>query len=179
MSKSKNRVMFRIAIYIVIGLLALGTLAYALRFRILEWYLDGNKWARETVIIEITARAKVVIEKDIHMTLPQSIFSFLSGRRDQDSRVRDAIKDVISFSELAFKNRWLKFTNVHGELYLNGYDLKGDVMALEWHRQGPVDVLASFKVNFLKREPKDMRVNEKSSFFAELTDYVSKRARAN
>lgn len=178
MPKPKKRRGIRIVLYIIVALAALGALVYGLRYRILEWYLDGYKPARETVVLEMTARAKAVIEKELHMTIPQSILSFLTGRRSEDARERDAIKDVTSFAEFSFKNRWLRFIDVHGEIAIQGFNLEGADMALEW-RRGTPEVLASFRVNIIKGLATGMRVNENCSFFAELKSYVETRAREN
>jgi hypothetical protein len=179
MARSKRNLLARLAVYSVLALLFLGGLAYSLRFKIVEWYLNGDRKAQEIVISEIARRAVPAIEKGIHMTVPQSIFSFLTGRRSEEQRERDALKDVRAFSEMCFRRHWLRFVDVHGLRSVGAFRTEGSDLAVEWRREGTVEVLASFRVAILKGQAGGLRVNAKCPFFAELDRYVAQRARKN
>ncbi len=179
MARSKRSVLARVAAYLILALLFLGGLAYSQRFRIVEWYLDGNRNAREIVIREIVRRSQPSVEKGVHMTIPQTIFSFLAGRRNEEQRERDALRDVRTFSEMCFRERWLRFIDIHGQAAVGGFATRGADIAVEWRKGGAVEALASFRVHILKGKASDMRVNEKCTFFAELRHYVRQRAKEN
>lgn len=179
MARSRRSVLARVAAYLILVLLFLGGLAYSQRFRIVEWYLDGNRNAREIVIREIVRRSEPSVEKGVRMTIPQTIFSFLAGRRNEEQRERDALKDVRAFSETCFKERWLRFKDIHGQDAVGGFSTRGAEIAVEWRKGPAVEVLASFRVHILKGKATDMRVNERCSFFTELRHYVKERAKKN
>jgi hypothetical protein len=73
----------------------------------------------------------------------------------------------------------LKFKDVHNLGSVNGFDLHGFDFALGWNRGNTDEVLAAFNVNFLKRKPGKMHVNQRCSFFTELRLYIEKKAKKN
>lgn len=179
MAKTRRHILTKAAAYLILAVLFLGGLAYLLRYRIVGWYLDGNRSARETVISEVVRRSEPSVEKGVKMTIPQTIFSFLAGRRSEDQRESDALKDVRAFTELSFRRRWLRFKDIHGLASVGGFNTLGADIGVEWCRSEAVDVLASFRVNVLKGKASEMRVNTKCGFFVELRRYVGQRAREN
>jgi hypothetical protein len=178
-SAFRPRALGKIALAFFLILLAFAGLAYAFRFTIAAWYLNGSRQAGAMVVSTVADKAPPVIEQELHMTIPQSILSFFMGRRGEETRERDALKDAETFTEQAFKNHWLRFRDVHGRGSIKGFDLGGSDVALMWVRAGDEDVLAAFHVDLWKKKASGIRVNEKSGFFAELTQYVSRRARKN
>ncbi len=179
MARTRRSVLVRVAAYLILALLFFGGLAYSLRYRIVEWYLDGNRRAREIVITEIVRRSEASVEKRVRMTLPQTIFSFLTGRRNEEQRERDALKDVRAFTEMCFRERRLRFRDIHDRATVGAFSTKGADIAVEWLKGETVEVLASFRVHILKGKVSDMRVNQKCPFFTELKRYVVKRAKAD
>lgn len=179
MSRSRSRVLGRIVLVLFFVLLACAGLGYYLRFTLVAWYLDGSRQVEATVMSEITNKAPAVIERELHMTIPQSILSFFAGKRGEEARERDALKDTEAFTELAFKNRWLRFRNVHRQTSIKGFALRGSDVALAWVRGGGEDVLAAFHVHLWKRKASGFLLNEQSGFFTDLTQYVEARAKKN
>ncbi len=177
--RASKRSPIRIILFVLAGIIVLFVLAYGLRFKIAAWYIDGKSAVREVVVSEIAKRAEPDIERGLHMTIPQTVFSFLTGRRSEGQRERDALKDVIAFSETAFKNHWLRFRDVHDLSALNGFDLRGSELAVIWVRGGASDPLGGFRVDFAKGRGTDLLVNKKCAFFAELKRYVKERAGKN
>jgi len=143
------------------------------------WYLEGNKKAQEMVILQMLENARLIIERDLKMTLPEKIFSTMAGKRNEKERQTDALKDVRRFGELGFENHWLKFKNVHNLGSLNGFKLHGFAFALAWNRGNTDEVLTAFNVDFLKRKLGKMQMNNYCSFFTELKLYVEKKAKEN
>jgi hypothetical protein len=103
----------------------------------------------------------------------------MAGKRNEEERQADALKDVRKFGELSFENHWLKFKDVHNVDSLHGFDLHGFSFALEWTRGNMDEVLAAFNVHFLKREVGKMQINQQCGFFTELRLYIEKKARKN
>ena len=161
------------------GVVALGSLIFLMRYDMVVWYLAGNKKAQERVILQMLENARLIIARDLKMTLPEKILSTLAGKRNEKERQADALQDVRKFGELGFKNHWLKFKNVHNLGSINGFKLDGFSFALGWKRGHTDEVLAAFNVNFIKREVGQMQINHNCSFFTELKLYIEKRAKEN
>jgi len=159
------------------GAVVISSLIFWQRYKLAVWYMEGNKKAQEMVILQMLENARPIIERYLKMTLPEKIFSTLTGKRNQEERQTDALKDVRRFAELCFENHWLKFRNVHNLDSINGYKLHGFNFALGWSQWNADEVLAEFNVNFLKRKPGKMQINDSCSFFTELRLYVEKKAK--
>jgi hypothetical protein len=99
--------------------------------------------------------------------------------RSEKTRRTDALADVRTFVELGFKNHWLRFKDVHNLSSINSFPLNGFEFALDWNRGNTEEVLAAFNISFLKRKIDKMQVNDNCSFFTELRDYVTKKAKEN
>jgi hypothetical protein len=179
MDKRKSRFWLKLVVVFMISVLALGTGAYGQRHKIFIWYLEGNKAVQETVILAILVNAAPVLEREVKLNLPEKLVTWMMNTRNEKERQGDALKDVRKFAELAFKNHWLKFKDVHNANTLNGFNLNRLEYALEWNHGGADEVLAAFNVNFLKREVGKMQVNVQCHFFTELRIYIEKRAREN
>jgi hypothetical protein len=178
-SRIRKRVWKKVVVAVMAGIVAVGSLIYWERYKIVVWYLDGNKKAQEQVILQLLEIAKPIIKRDFTMTFFEKIYSTLAGNRNEKERQTDALKDVRSFSQSAFENHRLKFENVHKLGSLNGFNLQGFDFALEWNRGNMEDVLMAFDVNFLKREIGKIQINDKCSFFTELRLYIEKKAKEN
>ena len=159
--------------------MAIGSLMFWQKYKLTVWYLEGNKKVQEMVILQMLEKARPIIERNLKMTLPEKIFSTLAGKRNQEERQTDALKDVRRFAELGFENHSLKFKDVHNLDSMNGFKLHGFSFALGWNGGKTDEVLAAFNVNFLKRKPGRMQINDSCSFFAELRLYVEKKAKEN
>ena len=103
----------------------------------------------------------------------------MAGKRNENERQTDALKDVRKFGELGFENHWLKFKDVHNLGSMNGFNPHGFGFALDWIRGNTEEVLAAFNVNFLKTKVSKMQINDYCSFFTELKLYVEKKAEEN
>ena len=143
------------------------------------WYMEGNKRAQEMAILIMLENARPIIERDLKMTLPEKIFSTMTGKRNEEARQTDALKDVRKFGEIGFENHWLKFIKMHNLGSMNDFRPHGYSFALGFSRGNTDEVLAAFNVNFLKREISKMQINPKCSFFTELRLYVEKKAKEN
>ena len=159
--------------------MAIGSLMFWQRYKLTVWYLEGNKKAQEMVILQMLENARPIIARNLKMTLPEKILSTLGGNRNQEERQTDALEDVRRFAELGFENHWLKFKDVHNLDSMNGFELHGFSFALGWNEGKTDEVLAAFNVNFLKRKPGKMQINDSCSFFTGLRLYVEKKAKEN
>jgi hypothetical protein len=175
----RKRVWKKILIGLMLGVVVIGSLIIWKRYAMAVWYMEGNKKIQEMVILTMLDNARPVIEKELKMTLPEKILSTMAGKRNQQERQTDALKDVRGFGELSFENHWLRFRDVHHLDSLKGFDLRGFGFALEWTRENTDEVLAAFNINVLKREIGRMQINPTCSYFAELKSYVEKRAKLN
>jgi len=178
-SSVRKRVWRRVVVALMVGIAAIAALIFWKRYEMALWYMEGNKKAQEMVILRMLETARPIIERDLKMTLPEKILSTMTGKRNEKERQTDALKDVRKFGELAFENHWLKFKDVHNLGSMNGFNLHGFNFALDWNRGNTDEVLAAFNVNFLKRKPGKMQVNDYCSFFTELRLYVEKKAKEN
>ena len=178
-SSIRKRVWRKILIGLMLGFVVFGSLISWKRYAMAVWYMEGNKKIQEMVILTMLDNARPVIEKELKMTLPEKILSTMAGKRNQQERQTDALKDVRGFGELSFENHWLRFRDVHHLDSLKGFDLRGFGFALEWTRENTDEVLAAFNINVLKREIGRMQINPSCSYFAELKSYVEKRAKLN
>jgi hypothetical protein len=174
-----NRVSKKVLIVLIMGALAAGLLAYSKRHTIIIWHLQANNKTQEMVIIEMLERAKPIIERELKMTLPEKVFKQMALDRNEKSRQKDALTDIRTFVELGFKNHWLRFKDVHNLSSINDFPLNGFEFALDWNRGNTEEVLAAFNISFLKRKVDKMQVNDNCSFFTELRDYVTKKAKEN
>jgi hypothetical protein len=175
----RKRVWKKILIGLMLGVVIIGSLIIWKRYAMAVWYMEGNKKIQEMVILTMLDNARPVIEKELKMTLPEKILSTMAGKRNQQERQTDALKDVRGFGELSFENHWLRFRDVHHLDSLKGFDLRGFGFALEWTRENTDEILAAFNINVLKREIGRMQINPTCSYFAELKSYVEKRAKLN
>ena len=178
-SSVRKRVRRKVAVALMVGVVAIGSLIFWKRYEMALWYMEGNKKAQEMVILQMLENARPIIERDLKMTLPEKIFSTMAGERNEKERQTDALKDVRKFGELGFGNHWLKFKNVHNLGSMNGFNLHGFDFALDWIRGNTEEVLAAFNVNFLKRKVGKMQINDYCSFFTELKLYIEKKAKEN
>jgi hypothetical protein len=174
-----NRVWKKVVIALMTGVLAIGLLAYSKRHTIIIWHLQANNETQEMVITEVLDRAKPIIERELKMTLPEKFFKQVVLDRNEKARQRDALADIRIFVELGFKNHWLRFKDVHNLSSINSFPLNGFEFALDWNRGNTEEVLAAFNISFLKRKIDKMQVNDNCSFFTELRDYVTKKAKEN
>jgi hypothetical protein len=175
----RKRVWRKVVVALIVGVVAIGSLIFWKRYEIAIRYMEGNKKAQETSILLMLENVRPVIERELKMTFPEKMLSSIAGKRNQEERQTDALKDVRAFEELGFENHWLKFKDVHNLGSINGFDLHGFGFALVWNRENTDEVLSAFNVNFLKREIGTMQTNEHCSFFTELKLYVEKRAKEN
>jgi hypothetical protein len=178
-SDLRKKVWIKVVVGLVLGVLAIGLLIIWKRYAIATAYMEGNNKVQEMVILTMLDNAKPIIERDLNMTLPEKILSVMAGKRNEEERQADALKDVRKFGELSFENHWLKFKDVHNVDSLHGFDLHGFSFALEWTRGNMDEVLAAFNVHFLKREVGKMQINQQCGFFTELRLYIEKKARKN
>jgi hypothetical protein len=178
-SSVRMRVRRKVVVALMVGVIAVGSLIFWKRYEIAVWYMEGNKKAQETVILQILENVRPVIERELTMTLPEKIFSTMAGKRNEKEIQTDALKDVRNFGELSFKNHWLKFKDVHNLGSMNGFNLHGFDFALDWIQGNKEEVLAAFNVNFLKRKVGKAQINDDCSFFTELRLYVEKKAKEN
>jgi len=174
-----NTVWKKVVIALMMGILAIGLLAYSQRHTIIIWHLQANTEKQEMVIIEMLENAKPRIERELNMTLPEKIYSLVAGDRSEKDRRIDALADVRAFIELGFKNHWLRFKDVHNLSSINGFPLNGFEFAMDWNRGNTEEVLVAFNISFLKRKVDKMQVNDNCSFFTELKLYVKTKAREN
>jgi hypothetical protein len=175
----RKRVWRKVVVALVVGGVAIGSLIFWKRYAMTIWYMEGNKKAQETVILQMLENARPIIEKELKMTLPEKLLSSMAGKRNQKERQTDALKDVRKFAALGFENHWLKFKDVHNLDSLHGFSLHGFSFALEWNRGNAPEVLAAFNVNYLKKEAGKMQINQSCSYFAELRAYIEKKAKEN
>ena len=178
-SSVRKRVWRKVVVALIVGVVAIGSLIFWKRYAIAIRYMEGNKKAQETAILLMLETARPIIERELKMTFPEKIFSSMAGKRNQGERQTDALKDVRAFGELGFENHRLKFKDVHNLRSINGFDLHGFGLALEWNRGNTDEVLSVFHVNFFKREVGEMLINQDCSFFTELRLYIEKKAREN
>ncbi len=178
-SSVRKRVWRKVVVALMGGVVAISSLIFWKRYEIAVWYMEGNKKAQEMVILHMLENARPIIERDLKMTLPEKIFSTMTGKRNEKERQTDALKDVRKFGELGFENHWLKFKDVHNLGSMNGFDLHGFDFALDWIRGNTEEVLEAFNINFLKREVGKMQINQYCNFFTELKLYVEKKAKEN
>jgi hypothetical protein len=172
-----NRVWKKVVIVLVTGVLAAGLLAYSKRHTIVIWHLQANKKTQEIVINEVLERAKPIIERELKMTFPAKVFKQMVLDRNEKTRQRDALADIRIFVELGFENHWLRFKDVHNLSSINSFPLNGFEFTLDWNRGNTEEVLAAFNISFLKRKIDKMQVNDNCSFFKELRNYVTKKAK--
>ncbi len=177
MSGAKRRESRRIVLSSFLLVLACVLAAYALRFTFAAWYLNKNQQARAVIISVVTDEAPPIIERELHMTIPQSILSFLAGRRGEETRERDALEDSRAFTEMALRDHWLRFRDIHWRRNIKGFSLGDSDVALVWHRGGDEDVLAAFRLDLRKKKVSGIRINENSGYFADLRRYVEERAK--
>ncbi|HEY5139883.1 MAG TPA: hypothetical protein VIJ25_11285 [Methylococcales bacterium] len=160
---------------LVIGLLA--GLAYSKRCAIIIWHLQANTATQEMVIIEMLKQAKPIIERELKMTLPEKIFSRVTGNRSEKERQRNAPADIREFVELGFKNGWIRFKDVHDVNCINSFPCSGFEFALDWNHGNTEEVLIAFNISFLERKVEKMQVNDNCTFFTELKSYVETKAK--
>jgi hypothetical protein len=178
-SSIRKRDWRKVVVVLTVGVVAISSLIFWQRYKLIVWYLERNKKAQEMVILQMLENARPIIERDLKMTLPEKILSSMAGKRNEKERQTDALKDVRRFGELGFENHWLKFKNVHNLDSMNGFKLHGFDFALGWNRGNTDEVLTEFNVNFLKRKVGKMQINDDCSFFTELKLYVEKKAKEN
>ncbi|MDD8025703.1 MAG: hypothetical protein PHI34_04260 [Acidobacteriota bacterium] len=164
---------------LLVGVMAAGLLVYAKRYELVLSYMQKNEKTQEMIILQMISIAKPIIEKDIHMTLPQKILSSLTGRRNEAERRTGALQDVRAFAENGFKSQRLKFMDVHKLSSLHGFKLQDYDFALGWKQGNSEEALAAFTFDFLKRKAGRMQINKNCSFFSELKSTIEKKARAN
>jgi hypothetical protein len=174
-----NRVWKKVVIVLMTGVIAVGLLAYSMRHTIIIWHLQANTETQEMVIIEMLKNAKPIIERELNMTIPENVYILVSRDRNEKDRRIDALADVRTFIELGFKNRWLRFKDVHNLSSVNSFPLNGFEFALDWNRENTEEVLVAFNISFLKRKVCKMQVNDNCSFFKELKSYVKTKAKEN
>ena len=178
-SSVRMRVRRKVVVALMVGVIAVGSLIFWKRYEIAVWYMEGNKKAQETVILQMLENVRPIIERELKMTLPEKILSTMADKRNEKEIQTDALKDVRKFGELSFKNHWLKFKDVHNLGSMNGFNLHGFDFALDWIQGNKEEVLAAFNVNFLKRKAGKTQINDDCSFFTELRLYVEKKAKEN
>jgi hypothetical protein len=178
-SNAGKRVWRKIVVALIAGVAAIGLLAFLSRFEIAILFMEGNKSAQEIAILLMLKNAKPIIERDLKMTIPETILSAIFGNRNEGERQTDALKDVREFAEVNFKNHRLRFRDVHALKSVNGFDLHGFDFVLGWNRGNADEVLAVFNVNYFKREISEMRINQSCSFFTDLKLYVETKAKEN
>jgi len=176
-SSARKRVWRKVVVVLMAGAVAIGSIIFWQRYKLAVWYMEGNKKTQEMVILQMLENARPIIERNLKMTLPEKIFSTLTGKRNQEERQTAALKDVRRFAELGFENHWLKFKNAHKLDSMNGHEVHGFDFVLGWNRGNTDEVLVAFNVNFLKRKPGKMQINDSCSFFTELRLYVEKKAK--
>jgi len=174
-----KRVWKKVVIALLAGVIAVGLLAYSKRHTIIIWHLQENNETQEMVIIEMLKNAKPIIERELNMTFPENVYILVSRDRNEKDRRIDALADVRTFVELGFKNRWLRFKDVHNLSSINDFPLNGFEYALDWNRGNTEEVLVAFNISFLKRKVCKMQVNDNCSFFKELKSYVETKAKKN
>jgi len=174
-----NRVWKKIVIALVTGVIAVGLLAYSMRHSIIIWHLQANTKTQEIVIIEMLKNAKPIIERELNMTFPENIYVLMSRDRNEKDRRIDALADVRTFVESGFKDRRLRFKDVHNLSSINDFPLDGFEFALDWNRGNTEEVLVAFNIHFLKGKVDKMQVNDNCSFFKELKSYVTTKAKEN
>jgi hypothetical protein len=172
-----NRVWKKVVIALMAGVLAVGLLAYSKRHTIIIWHLQANKKTQKMVIYEALEIAKPIIERELKMTFPEKVFKQMVLDRDEKTRQRDALEDIRIFVESGFENNWLRFKDVHHLSSFNDYPLNGFEFTLDWNRGNTEEVLAVFNISFLSGKIDKMQVNDNCSFFKELRDYVTKKAK--
>ena len=178
-SRVRKRAWRKVVVFSAAGVVALGSLIYWQRYNLTVWFLEGNDKVQEMVILQMLDNARPVIERELKMTLPEKLFSTMTGRRSEKERQTDALKDVRKFTELCFKNHRLKFINVRNLGSMRGFKLHGFDFVLGWNRGKSDEVLAAFNINYLKRKFGKMRTNNYCGFFTELRAYVDKKAEIN
>ena len=169
----------RVLVALVAGLLAFGSVFYRERFDLAVWYMQGSRKTQESALLLMLEYARPIIEKDCKMSLPEKILGGVTGKRNEDQRQADALKDVRSFGESGFSDHRLHFKNVHNVGLVGGVDVSGFDFALDWKHGDNDEVLAAFNANLLTREIGKMRINESCGFFTDLRSYVEARARKN
>jgi hypothetical protein len=93
----------KVVVVLMAGAVAIGSIIFWQRYKLAVWYMEGNKKAQEMVILQMLENARPIIEKNLKMTLPEKIFSTLTGKRNQEERQTDALKDVRRFAELGLR----------------------------------------------------------------------------
>jgi hypothetical protein len=174
-----NRVWKKVLIVLMTGVLSVGLLAYSMRHSIIIWHLQANTETQEMVIVEMLKNAKPIIERELNMTFPEDIYILVSRDRNEKDRRVDALADVRTFVELGFENHWLRFKDVHNLSSINNFPINGFEFALDWNRGDTEEVLVAFNIHFLKGKVDKMQVNDNCSFFKELKDYVTTKAKKN
>jgi hypothetical protein len=178
-SGAGKRVVLKVVIAVMVGLVVIGSLTYWKRYDIAVWIMRGSTDAQEMVIGKIQERAAPVIETEITMTFFQKVFGALTGRRNEKERQADALDDVREFNELSFQNHWFSFDVAHNRDSLHGFTLHGYDFVLGWNRGSTDEVLAEFDVDFKTRKLKRLLINEACSYFTDLKPYIEKRAKEN
>src|SRR4030042_231314 len=148
----------KVVVALMAGIVVIVSLIFWQRYEMTVWYLEGNKKAQEMVIRLMLENARPIIERDLKMTLPEKIFSTMTGKRNEEERQTDALKDVRKFGEIGFENHWLKFKKMHKLGSMNNFRPHGYSFALGFSRGNKEEVLAVFNVNFLKREITKMKI---------------------
>jgi hypothetical protein len=178
-SRIRKRVWRKIVAGLIVGVAVIGLFLFWKRFDIAASYMEGNKIAREMVILQMLEYAKPVIKSEFTMTFFEKLFSALANKRNEKERQADALKDVRDFCASCFEKHQLKFMNVHNMGTLNKYNLYGFDFALTWNPGKADEVLMAFNISFLKREIGTVQLNEHCSFFTDLRLYVEKKAKEN
>lgn len=169
----------KVLISFVAVVLVIGLFTYTKRYAILISYLQSNTDAQEMIIHEMVVRAKPIIERELQLSFLEKAYTWGTGKRSEKERQVDASADVRKFVESAFKNKTLRFKDVHNLKEINNFSLKGTEIALDWNEGHKEEVLVAFNISLLKRKVESMEVNKNCSFFRELKSYIETRARKN
>lgn len=169
----------KLGLVLIVAGAAISSLIFWKRYDIGAWYLNRNPPAREMVILQMLKQAGPLIERDVRMSFLQKVFSALAGRRNEKERQADAIKDVRTFGEMCFRNRWITFIKAPRSIPMNAGRSGRFHFALAWNREHAGEVLAAFNANLLKRRFDEMKINPNCRFFIDLKLYVETKAKAN
>jgi hypothetical protein len=173
------RVFRKVLLLLLLGAAALTILAFAKRYELARWYLQGNQRVQEEVILRILDTSRPIIETNFKMNALQKIFSAVAGHRNEKERQTDALKDVRAFSQSEFDRLRLKFEDVHRLKALSGFALEGSDFSLGWNDGKKDEILAAFGFDFWRMKIGRVQVNQGCGFFRELRTYVEKRAGQN
>jgi hypothetical protein len=169
----------RVLIVVIVFLVAVGSLLAWKRYEIAIWYAEKTGMARELAIRGIMERARPVIEINVKMNFFQSVFSALTGRRNEGERQADALTDVRVFAERSFKSHSLQFKVARNLAVMDGYQLHGLDFALIWRAGTSEEVLAEFDYDIMKREMGEIEINQGCGFLSALKLYIEQKAKAN